>query len=79
MFEGLSGGDTSELGVVLLFLLDGTSETSPDLSNIGSAIWLSGESIVADGCWQLSQDIYCFCLELDFRGIYISLPQLVKK
>lgn len=41
---GLSGGDNSELGVVLVTAVDRSSESSHCLSNIGSLIWLSGES-----------------------------------
>lgn len=58
MFGGLSGGDISELGVALLFLLDGSSESSLNLSNTGSTIWLSGESIAADEGWLLLQGVY---------------------
>jgi hypothetical protein len=58
VFGGLSGGDISELGVALLFLLDGSSESSLYLSNTGSAIWLSGESIAADEGWLLLQGVY---------------------
>jgi hypothetical protein len=43
---GLSGGDISDLGVVLSFLLDRPSSSSPNLSKMGSWTWLSGESVI---------------------------------
>lgn len=46
---GLSGGVISELGVVAVSLLEIASETSSNLSKIGSIIRLSGDSAIVAG------------------------------
>jgi len=44
LLVGLSGGDSCEAGVMLVSAVDRASESSPYLSNMGSLLWLSGES-----------------------------------
>jgi hypothetical protein len=44
LMVGLSGGERSELGVLLATAVERSSESSHCLSNMGSLIWLSGDS-----------------------------------
>ena len=43
LVAGLSGGDKSEAGVVLVSPLEKTSDSSTSLSKMGSFLWLFGD------------------------------------
>jgi hypothetical protein len=58
---GLSGGDSSELGVVFVFGLERSSESSATLSKTGSLICISGDSdILVDDVFPSMYDIMAF-------------------
>lgn len=47
---GLSGGDSSEMGVSFVSPVERSSESSAYLSKMGSFLWLSGDSAMVAGC-----------------------------